>query len=169
MSEIASVGTGPLRDSRFAPMVQALESATQVALREMANTDVSPAVVARSVTRDAAQEIEVFVPLQAPRANRIILAFPAHTAATLTRRIMADTPANLDDGLVRDCVAELGNVIAGQAKAILTDTPDQFTFSIPQIATGAPPAVDADTGHEWIVARFESDAGPFTIMLCVRP
>lgn len=83
------------------------------------------------------------------------LDFPHATASALARRVVRGT--ELDDGLIRDCAAELLNVTAGQAKTLLVGTPLHFTFTTP---TGAAAPVGGTT------FRFNSDCGPFALRLC---
>jgi CheY-specific phosphatase CheX len=52
----------------------------------------------------------------------LVLSFPDRTAAAITERVLADAKEEIDETLVRDCVGEIANVIAGQAKTLLAGT-----------------------------------------------
>ena len=67
----------------------------------------------------------------------LVLSFPAQTAAALAGRVLAEVAQAPDDDLVRDCMGELANVIAGQAKTLLAETPYQLLLATPSILSGA--------------------------------
>jgi CheY-specific phosphatase CheX len=60
------------------------------------------------------------------------------------------------EDMVRDCMGEVANVVAGHAKALLVGRPSHFTLSTPTVRSGGPVA-----GNGGWVIRFESDAGAF--------
>src|SRR4051812_12669340 len=63
--------------------------------------------------------------------GRLVLSFPGRTAATLARRILAEAAVDADAMMVQDCMGEVANVVAGQAKALLVGSPSHFTLSTP--------------------------------------
>ena len=66
-------------------------------------------------------------------------------------------------GMVRDCMGEVANVVAGQAKALLVGTPSHFTLSTPSRPAAGAAGRDGTGG--WVI-RFDSDAGEFTVHVC---
>lgn len=84
------------------------------------------------------------------------LAFPDASAAALARRVLAGIADEPDAALVRDCVAELLNVTAGQAKTLLYGTAHHFTFATPT----TPPEMAVGDG-----VGFESECGTFSLYL----
>jgi chemotaxis protein CheX len=141
--------------------------ATAVAetLREMAGVE----AVVRSVVRaggggtDARGELEdvsAVLGLGADVPGWVILSLPRGTAAALAGRVLAGV-AEPDEPMVRDCAAEVLNVIAGRAKSLLFGTPHHFTLATPVAVVGG--GVDPEAGQS--VVRFESDAGPFALHL----
>jgi CheY-specific phosphatase CheX len=63
-------------------------------------------------------------------------------------------------------VGEIANVIAGQAKAILADTPYRFTFTVPEVVAARefrpPQSLDC------LVVAFRSDQGDFALQLFLK-
>jgi CheY-specific phosphatase CheX len=141
-------------------LVEAFTAAVPFAVRELAGVeavvqDLSPAAV------ETAEQIVAGIVLTfADGQGMLVLSFPAKTADELTRRILAGTAAQLSPDLIRDCMCEVANVVAGQAKALLVGSPSHFVLSTPVIATAGPAE---RTGS--CKVRFASDAGPFDVCL----
>lgn len=135
-------------------------TAVVTALREMAGVE----AVVRDTVRAAAgaelDEVSVELRLGAETAGWLILSFPSATAVALARRVLSDV-GEPDAGMIRDCAAELANVTAGQAKALLFGTAYHFALSTPT----ALPAGRAEVGQRFVI-RFDSDAGAFALHLC---
>jgi CheY-specific phosphatase CheX len=92
--------------------------------------------------------------------GRLELCLPERTAVELARRILAGAVDRLTADLIRDCMGEVANVAAGQAKALLVGTPSHFVLSTPVVRAGGP-----DGGRGVWVIRFESEAGGFGVHL----
>jgi CheY-specific phosphatase CheX len=60
--------------------------------------------------------------------------------------------------MIRDCIGEVANIIAGQAKTLLYGTPLHFNFS-PPIQDDFEPPSEAEA----LQLTFGSDAGGFTL------
>jgi len=143
-------------DELLEPFIEAVTTT----LREMAGADV---VVRDSFRADGDQglaDVTAVLRLIAGTEGRLVLSFPWGTAAALARRVLADSGGELSEEMMRDCVAELLNVVAGQAKALLFGTPRHFTLATPTILTEVP----IDTGGR-LVVRFGSDVGEFNLHL----
>jgi CheY-specific phosphatase CheX len=82
--------------------------------------------------------------------------FPEATAAALARRVLAEAAVELSTEMIRDCMGEVANVVAGQAKALLFGTPFHFTLSTPTVLAGHAPVAG---GSQVVV--FDSDVGEF--------
>jgi chemotaxis protein CheX len=143
-------------DEILAPFIEAVATT----LREMAGVDV---VVRDSFRADGDQglaDVSAVLRLIAGTEGRLVLSFPRGTATALAGRVLADAGGELTEEMIRDCVAELLNVVAGQAKALLFGTARHFTLATPTILTD----VLLDTGGRFVV-RFDSDVGEFNLHL----
>jgi chemotaxis protein CheX len=74
----------------------------------------------------------------------------------------------IEDDLVWDCVAEIANVIAGQAKALLAGTPHHFSFSLPRVVTGGAPELGPHSGRGCLVVALGTDLGEIDMQLLYR-
>jgi chemotaxis protein CheX len=132
-------------------------TAVAVALRELAGVEAVPrgsAGVADGPFVSATLRLTA-----ASGDGGLTLIFPEATASALARRILAGVVDDPDPAMVRDCMGEVANVVAGQAKTLLYGTPDHFTFSPPAVAVG--PAV-VPAAPRWAMA-FDSEAGGFAL------
>jgi chemotaxis protein CheX len=135
----------------------------------MANTEVAVATVYRQASTDAdrlGSDISVVLGLPSPREGSLILSFPKTTASALAAKILAGVTDVPEKSLVRDCVGEIANVVAGQAKALLAESPYRFTFSLPTVLPNDRP-FHAQPGHHCLTAEFRCDAGEFLMRLFV--
>jgi chemotaxis protein CheX len=137
-------------------------------LAELAQTE----LVVRSVYRAAPPrtfgDISAVLGLTAEGGEVLVLSFPAPTAAALAGRILAEVNQAPDDDLVRDCMGEVANVIAGGAKTLLAETPYQLLLATPKVLSGAGLEVRSWPGAEGLVVVFGSDAGEFALQVCMH-
>src|SRR5262249_58912846 len=113
---------------------------------------------------DAAATPELTLPEQ---PGMLVLAFPTQPAQARARRVLAETAVAVDDALVRDCLGELANVTAGQAKAMLHGSPFRITFATPRVASSASRSDMAWPSENWLVALLTSELGDFALQLCL--
>jgi CheY-specific phosphatase CheX len=129
------------------------------ALREMAGVEAALASAAIASGDERISGVAALLPLYAAAGpGRLILGFPQETAVALARRILQEEAA---PDMVSDCMGEVANVVAGQAKTLLLGTPSHFTLGTPVPADPAHTQVSAG----WRVLRFETEVGPFAAYL----
>ncbi len=139
-------------------LTDAFAAAVPFALREMAGVEAAPRA-AESAADSPAADISAIINLSAVSAEwRLLMVFPGPTAAALARRVLAGAAVELTPEMVRDCMGEVANVVAGQAKSLLAGGPFHFTLSTPTVLTGGPQP--AGVGR---VLVFDSDAGEFAV------
>jgi CheY-specific phosphatase CheX len=156
----AGVGVDPeVRTNLLEPFIAAATDA----LGEMAGIEVVVRAVSRQAERSLSDMVAV-VEINARMPGFMVLSFPESTAIAVAERILAGATDRIDAALIRDCVAEIGNVVAGQAKAMLGGGPYQFTFSIPKMLTESG-EFRAHTAMNYFVIDFASDLGDFTLQL----
>jgi chemotaxis protein CheX len=157
----ANPDAGEIRDHLREPFIAAVGAA----LGEMAGVE----VIVRSVFSKASDEpsggISAVLELRSTVAGPLVLSFPARTASALASRILAGVTGEIDAGLIRDCVGEIANVIAGQAKALLAETVYRFAFAIPRVVVDGVPEVRPGQGQDCLGISFDSDLGSFTLQL----
>ncbi len=141
-------------------VLDAFMQAVGLTFRELAGLDVIP----RGVTTGrfvGTSGISAVLRLTPAVEGEFALDFPLSVATELTRRIFVTAGADVDEAEVSDCIGEVANVVAGQAKTLLVGTPHHFVFSIPVVtATSGPqPQVDCTC------VEFGTEIGEFTLYL----
>src|SRR5262245_47953055 len=148
-------------------LVEPFIAATNAALSEMVGAEAIVQNVRQQTNPAPLNDITAVVEITATTNGFLVLSFPKPTAAALTARILAGTAQAPDENLIRDCVGEMANVIAGQAKALLAGGPYQCTFSIPKVLAGASDFRPPQRSN-CLVISFRSDKGEFALQL-LRP
>ncbi|HEX3152762.1 MAG TPA: chemotaxis protein CheX [Gemmataceae bacterium] len=140
-------------------LVGAFTAAVPFALRELAGVE---AIDLATGPASRAEPVELCATIRLDTSVgpwRMILCLSDATAAELARRILADAVVSTPE-LIQDCMGEVANVVAGQAKALLVGSPSHFYLSTPDVQTGGP--VDGANGQ---MIRFGSEAGEFALGL----
>jgi chemotaxis protein CheX len=167
MSEIVAEGAQPIdevhRDDLLGPFI----TATCTALSEMAGAEAVVRAVYQQAPQHTLGDIAAVVGLTSATERFLVLSFPQRTAAALAGRILAGAAQEVDEDLIKDCVGEIANVVAGQAKAMLAGGPYQFAFSIPQVVGDASQCLPQQ-GLDCLVVDFSSDHGEFALQLIIR-
>jgi chemotaxis protein CheX len=143
-------------------------SAACMTLAELAHTELAVRSVYRTAPPRTFADISAVLGLTAEGKEVLVLSFPAATAAAFAGRILAEVTPAPDDDLIRDCMGELANVIAGGAKTLLAETPYQLRLATPSILSGAGLEIGSWPGAEGLVVVFGSDAGPFALQVCMH-
>jgi chemotaxis protein CheX len=143
-------------------------SAASMTLAELAQTDLAVRTVYRTARPRTLGDLSAVLGLKPGGGELLALSFPAPTAAALAGRILAEVTRAPDDELVRDCMGEVANVIAGQAKTLLAETPYQLILATPSILSGPGLELGSRPGVEALVVVFGSDAGEFALQVCLE-
>jgi chemotaxis protein CheX len=164
MLDLTAPGGKPVDPEIRQQLLEPFIEAARAALAEMATTEVVAEEVGRMQLSRPLGDLAAFLPLQFASEGLMVLNFPQQTAAALAGRMLAGITETVDEGLIRDCLGEIANVVAGQAKTLLAGTAYQFTFDVPRVVAGTS-HVGAGSGREWLVVAFGSDQGPFSLGL----
>jgi CheY-specific phosphatase CheX len=146
-------------------LVAAFVEAVGTALRELATTDAVERAAYQVRSGRCRGDLVAMLDLRSGMARRLALGFATSTAAELARRVLSETAPKPDGALVRDCIGEIANVTAGQAKALLHGTPNALTFSTPRTV----PAGELPGGgiERSLVAVMATDVGAVFLHLLV--
>jgi len=136
-------------------------------LSELAQTELAVRSVYRTALPRTLGDISAVLGLTAEGGEVLVLSLPARTAAALAGRVLAEVTQAPDDDLVRDCMGELANVIAGQAKTLLAETPYQLLLDTPRVLSGPGLEVGSRPDIESLVIVFGSEAGDFELQICL--
>jgi chemotaxis protein CheX len=143
-------------------------AAANLTLGELAQVE----PVVRSVYRTAQPrtlgDISAVLGLSSEPGEVLVLSFPAATAEALAARVLAEVTRAPEDALVGDCMGELANVIAGQAKTLLAETPYQLLLGTPSVFSGAGVEVGPPPDIGGLIVVFDSDEGDFALQVCLN-
>ena len=156
--------TGEVREDILEPFI----AATRAALGEMAGAEPVVRALYHKPMTHAMGDIAAVIRLgSAAGEGSLVLGFPQPTATALARRILVDAAKSVEEDLVRDCVGEIANVVAGQAKALLAERPVRFEFRLPQTVVNAA-EFQPPEGLDCLVVVFGCDQGEFALQLFVK-
>ena len=155
---------GAVRDKLLEPLIEA----ARAALSEMAGVEPVVHAVYQKSMHHALGDIAAVIGLVSPAGEAsLVVSFPHRTARALAQRILAHVTQDVGEDLIRDCVGEIANVVAGQAKALLAEHPVRFEFRLPQIVVNAA-EFQPPKGLDCLVVVFDCDQGEFALQLFVR-
>jgi chemotaxis protein CheX len=146
--------------------VEPFAAAVAAVFAEMAGCSAIVGSVRREARCRTVGEVSAVLRLKSAGEAALVLSCPRPTARALAERVLAGVSEPLDEGMIADCVGELANVIAGQAKALLAGTPNHFTFSPPTVVAGAAQEVGVKDDEGSVVILFGSELGEFALQLC---
>ncbi len=134
------------------------------AIREMTGVEAALQSVHRRAAPAALGDIAAVLELSSSLNGLLVASFSTRTAEALARQVLADVQEELTPALVQDCMGEITNVIAGQAKALLHGTPQHFSFSPPLVQPGA--SLRLPESMDSLLLAFDSDVGGWALQLC---
>jgi CheY-specific phosphatase CheX len=149
-------------------ILSAFATATEIVLRELARTEDAVVSAERRPDHQWIGDIAAIIDLTSANLDELILSMPVAVAETLARRILAETPATVDTDMIRDCVGETANGIAGQAKALLHGTPSRIAFSVPRIILPDSEEAGHRTNGDCLVLSCVCDVGEFAVQVRLR-
>jgi chemotaxis protein CheX len=109
-------------------------------------------------------DITGLVGLSGPARGMVALSFPAGTAHAMVGRLLSLSGNDIGDS-VGDGVAELVNIVAGSAKARISNgkASDIISLGLPTVIRGGSDIVECPRRATWLDVPFSSDLGPFNL------
>jgi len=153
-----------IREQLLEPFI----AAASLTLGELAQTELAVRSVYRTALPRTLGDVSAVLGLTAEGGEVLVLSFPAQTGAALAGRVLAEATQAPDDDLVRDCLGEVANVIAGQAKTLLAETPYQLILGTPRVLSGPGLEVGSRPDVQGLIVVFGSDAGEFALQICLH-
>jgi len=163
--EIAPGAGQPIGDELRSRLLEPFIAATRAALAEMAGTEVIVRAAVQTGLSQALGDVSAVVRLTSATNSYLVLGFPKRTAATLAERVLDHVLKAIDDDLICDCMGEIANVVAGQAKTLLAGTPYQFSFSLPRVVIGTASELVPSPGQDYLAVVFDTDLGEIAMQL----
>jgi CheY-specific phosphatase CheX len=141
--------------------------ATRTALGEMAGIQPVVQRIHRAQPDYGPDQISAVLELTSTCDARLFVSFSKRTARAFAERMLAGYSNELQDSLVHDCMAEIANVIGGQAKALLAGTPRQFLYSLPRVIVGHNEDDSSKQQLDFLTVDFDTELGAFSIRMSV--
>jgi chemotaxis protein CheX len=145
--------------------VEPFMTATRLTFQEMLGTTVAVTAVQPGIIPGTEPELVAILALQADVAGMLCLHFPLPTAQAIAERMLADVVVEREEALLRDCLGEVANVVAGQAKALLSGTLHAFALSTPVVTTSDGLNRSLDSASVCFSIAFQSALGPFSLQV----
>lgn len=144
-------------------LTEAFVTATTTAMGQWAGTE----VIAREVTQTVPPEVpgttHAVIDLAGECLSLLVMSFPLPTGPALAKRALREVSHEPDPNLVNDCLGEVANIVAGQAKALLAGTPLHFTLTPPRCVVGGWAEAVRTTAADCVVIAFDCDLGAFSV------
>jgi len=109
------------------------------------------------------RDMVAIIGLSGPARGTVALSFPSGTALRMVSRLLGSETRVVDES-VSDGVAEIVSIVAGNAKARLTqDGGTPIDLSLPAVLRGNDFSVQYPSQSVWLEVPFTSDLGPFCL------
>lgn len=116
---------------------------------------------------EVTNDLVALIGLSGPVRGTVVLLFPKLTALKMVSRFVGE-PCQAIDENVRDAVAELVNIVAGGAKARLSNGDPIIELSLPNVIEGKNCSVHYPSYSVWLDIPFTSELGPFNLRLSFK-
>jgi chemotaxis protein CheX len=108
------------------------------------------------------RSITALIGLSGRARGTVAMSFPVQTALAMTSKLIGGTHAVLN-AEVSDAMAEMVNIVAGNAKAKLSKGGEPINLSLPSVVKGENFTIEPPSQAQWLDIPFESDLGPFSL------
>lgn len=152
-----------IRDRLIAPFI----TATEQAFQEMAGIEVKVRALYRKSGYRMFGDLSAIIGLLGESEGSMVLSFPEAMGRTLARKLVQAFGGEPNEDLLRDCIGELANVIAGQARCLITSEKFSFSLSTPTVIAGSGHEIRHKPGNPCLVVAFESELGEFALQICM--
>ncbi|MGH7144502.1 MAG: chemotaxis protein CheX [Planctomycetota bacterium] len=140
---------------------------TRLTFQEMAQVELQVRASYQKQTYKMFGDVSAVLGLFGASEGAMVLSFPRACAIRVTQLIFPSLPVEGDEELVKDCVAELANIIAGRTKGALAGTPHSFNLSTPTLITGTEHVIQHKSGVPSLVTVFHGSIGEFALQICM--
>lgn len=113
-------------------------------------------------------EVMALIGFSGVMRGTVALALPSRTCSLMVGRLLGEEMQS-DDESVSDTIAEMVNIVAGSAKAKLSQKVKQtLELSLPVVFRGNDFEVYSPSKAVWVEVPFESDFGPLQMRLSLK-
>ncbi len=113
-------------------------------------------------------EVTALIGMTGSAQGMVTIGLSKKTAIAMVNRMLSTDNSVMDD-TVADGIAELVNIVAGQAKAELASESDEpIDLSLPTVVQGTDYGVDYPSDAVWLEVPFNSELGDFMLRVTFR-
>jgi chemotaxis protein CheX len=157
----------PVMDEISEQLLRPFIEATQHTLSEMAENRPQLHSLYRKQGYRIFGDHSALLSLSGKSEGTLVISFGKETSYELARRMLVPLGAQVNEELVQSCLAEVANIIAGQAKGKLAETEFRFNMSVPTVVSGKNHEIRYKPGLPCLVASFTGEMGEFALQLCM--
>jgi chemotaxis protein CheX len=144
-------------------------TATVDTIKQMTDLDCQRTGLTVRTEAAASGDITGSMGLSGAAEGFVSITFKNSLARKVVCKMLQMEPGEEKDEDIRDTVGELMNIIAGAAKAELTNSAHAFQLSLPTVVVGGPHSVGQIRGVPVIVVEFTTDGETFEVLVCLMP
>lgn len=112
-------------------------------------------------------DISAVLGLVSKGEGALVMSLPRATATELTGRLLMTVDLEPTEEMVKDCVGELVNMVAGRTRGMVANTEYTFGMSTPTVVFGTGHEIHHRPGMLCFAVSFDSDVGDFVLQLCM--
>lgn len=144
-----------------AKLINPFIESVQEIFSTMLNSEATRGKVQVSREDNGTGDLLAIIGISGESKGTVAVSFPTATALKVVEQIIGMPFEEVDDTVI-DGVAEIINMIAGGAKAKLTNDGERpMDLGLPSVVTGDSYHIDYPTKTIWLEVPFESDLGNF--------
>lgn len=118
---------------------------------------------------DVLCDISGVIGLSGDYLGSVAVSLPVRVALRAAASMVGERERSHLDGEVRDCIGEIVNIIAGQAKAALENTPYRFALAVPTVVVGKGHRIHIREDTPTLVLIFTLEGARFFMQVNIRP
>jgi chemotaxis protein CheX len=164
----ASTERSPVTPEVHEQVLEPFITAITLTMQEMVGTEVFVKANYQKRLPRTLGDVSAMIGMESECGGTLVLSCLEGAAAVLARRILGEAVAEPEPPLIRDCLGELVNVIAGQSKAILAGTRYHFMLTTPTVVAGAGLEIPRAEDTSCFVIALGSDVGELALQVCIR-
>ena len=133
--------------------------------KKMLNTEAKPGRVVLKNDELHSYDVSGIIGLSGEAQGSICMSFPKEMALKVVS-LLIGTPIKVVGAEVADCIGEVANIIAGNAKQHLSQF--NLSISLPKVVMGKDHHIASQRGVPTIVVPFESTLGQFAMEVSLK-
>ncbi len=140
------------------PFIEGVETL----FKTMLDSDAERGELALTEEVATARDVTAIIGLSGPASGIVALSFPVATALAMTGHLLGQE-IRVMNADVTDAMAEMVNIVAGAAKAKLSNGTTPIDLGLPTVVRGSDVRVEQPRGTQWLDVPFTTKFGPLAM------